>query len=259
MADPARGPLTHLRVLDLAGEAGVFVGRQLAELGADVIRIEPPGGDDVRRPGPFFDGKEELERSLYHFHFNLNKRRITLNITRPEGAAVLRRPARIVDVLIETRAPGEMDRLGVGYEALRSVNPGLIYTTITPFGQHGPMSGYHANDLIGGAMSGLMYLNGYEEDPPNLPGAEHAYHMASLVAVSATLIALAGRERDPLRAGHRVDISMQEVRRWPRCRPPTRTSTRGTATSPSVPASRGSGAVHSTSVATACGSASRCR
>lgn len=209
--DAAAGPLTDLRVLDLAGEAGVFTGRQLAEMGAEVIRIEPPGGDGVRRRSPFLDGEAGVEHSLYHQHFNVNKRGVTLDFRRSEGAALLRRLAAVADVLIETCAPGEMDRLGVGYEALRELNAGLIYVTITPFGQQGPMRDYRANDLVSVAMSGLMYLNGYPEDPPNMPGAEQAYHMGAVAATTGTLIALAGRDRDQQGRGRRVDVSLQEA------------------------------------------------
>lgn len=213
MTEPnaAGGPLTDLRVIDLAGESGVFAGRQLAEMGAEVIRIEPPDGDGVRRRSPFVDGEGGTERSLYHQHFNVNKRAVTLDIRRPEGAALLRRLAAVADVLIETCAPGEMDRLGVGYEALRELNAGLIYVTITPFGQQGPMRDYRANDLVSVAMSGLMYLNGDPEDPPNMPGAEQAYHMGAIVATTGTLMALAGRDRDPQGRGRRVDVSLQEA------------------------------------------------
>ena len=208
---PHGGPLAGIRVLDLAGESGVFTGRQLAELGADVIRVEPPGGDDVRRRGPLIDGEEGPERSLYHQHFNAGKRAITLDIEHSEGAAMLRRLADRVDLLIETRAPGEMDALGIGFEALRNTNPALIYVAITPFGQQGPMRHYRANDLVSVASSGLMYLNGFPEQPPDGPGAEQAYHMGSVAATAAAMVALVGRDRDPAGRGCRVDISLQEA------------------------------------------------
>src|SRR5262245_26286061 len=87
------GPLADVRILDLAGEAGVFAGRQLADLGADVIRVEPPGGDAVRRRQPFLEDNRGAERSLYHLHFNANKRGVTLDLRRPEGVEVLKRLA----------------------------------------------------------------------------------------------------------------------------------------------------------------------
>ena len=211
MAATESGPLADIRVLDLAGEAGVFAGRQLGELGADVVRVEPPGGDATRRRRPFLDGEEGVERSLYHLHFNVNKRGVILDLEQPRGVDALRRLAAAADVLIETRAPGEMDALGAGYDDLRALNPALIYTTVTPFGQQGPARHYRGNDLIGAATSGLMYLNGMPDDPPNQPGSEQAYHMASLVAASGTLMAIVARERDGERRGRRVDVSIQEA------------------------------------------------
>ena len=205
------GPLADIRVLDLAGEAGLYAGRQLAELGADVIRVEPPGGDRSRQRSPFLGDTAGPERSLYHLHFNAGKRGVVLDLETPEGIEQLQDLASTADVLIETAAPGAMDAKGIGYAALGERNPALIYTTITPFGQDGPFRDYRGNDLIGAATSGLLYLNGFAEDPPNLPGAEQAYHMASLVAVSGTLLALTGCDRDPQRRGRRIDVSIQEA------------------------------------------------
>ena len=211
MAPNSEGPLSGIQVIDLAGEIGLFAGRQLGELGAEVIRIEPPEGDSARLRQPFLDGEPGIERSLYHLHFNANKRSVILDLNSPENREQLRRLAVSSDVLIETASPGEMDAMGLGYDDLRILNPGLLYVAITPFGQNGPLRHYRGNDLIGAATSGLMYLNGFPEDPPNQPGAEQAYHMASLVAVSATTMALVARERDPDSLGRRIDVSMQEA------------------------------------------------
>jgi crotonobetainyl-CoA:carnitine CoA-transferase CaiB-like acyl-CoA transferase len=203
--------LNGIFVLDLAGEAGVLAGRILADLGADVLRLEPPEPDGVRRRSPRLGHGPEPERSLYHQHYNRNKRSATLDLSQPEGRQTLARLAAEADALIETAAPGAMDALGVGYEALSKANPGLVYTTVTPFGQLGPFRSYRGADIVGAAASGLLYLNGYPEDPPYQPGGEQAYKMASLVAAAATLIALAGRDADPLRRGRRVDVSVQEA------------------------------------------------
>jgi crotonobetainyl-CoA:carnitine CoA-transferase CaiB-like acyl-CoA transferase len=207
----APGPLSDVRVIDLAGESAVFAGRLLGELGADVVRVEPPGGDSVRRRPPFLDDEPGPERSLYHLHFNASKRSVALDIRRPEGAELLRRLARASDVVLETGRPGEMDALGVGYEALRPVNPVLIYATVTPFGQEGPMRDYRGNDLTAVASSGLMWLNGFPEDPPNQPGAEQAYHMASLALTASIATAIVARGRSADGAGHRIDVSLQEA------------------------------------------------
>ena len=208
------GSLSDVRVIDLAGEPGLFAGRMLAQLGADVIRVEPPEGSGVRRRRPFLNEIEGVERSLYHLHFNVGKRGVTLDLGTDRGRELLRRLAAESDVLIETAAPGEMDALGLGYEALCAANPGLLYGTITPFGQDGPMAAYRANDIVASAMSGLMFLNGDPEDPPNQPGAEQAYHMSSLALGSAILIVLVGRDlhsHEGDARGQRIDVSMQEA------------------------------------------------
>jgi crotonobetainyl-CoA:carnitine CoA-transferase CaiB-like acyl-CoA transferase len=206
----ARPPLDGVRVIEVAGRASGFAGRQLAELGAEVILVEPPGGARSRRRAPFLEGGPGVERSLHHLHFDAGKRSVVLDLGSAEGTAELRRLAARADAVIESAEVGAMDALGVGYEALRAANPRLLYVTITPFGQEGPLAKYRGDDLIGAASSGLMYLNGYAEDPPNVPGAEQADHMASLAAVSTLLVELVGRERgDP--GGHRIDVSMQEA------------------------------------------------
>ncbi len=204
------GPLEGLRVIDLAGESGVFAGRMLAELGADVIRVEPPGGDGIPRRPPFLDDPDHPE-SLHHLHFNAGKRGITLNAHTPRGVEVLRRLAVIADIWLETEAPGVMDALGLSPVALAELNPGLVYASLTPFGGEGPMAQYRADDLVSVAMSGLMYLNGFPEDPPIAPGAEQAYHIASAALVATTLIALAGRARDSERRGRHIEVSVQDA------------------------------------------------
>jgi crotonobetainyl-CoA:carnitine CoA-transferase CaiB-like acyl-CoA transferase len=204
------GPLAGLRVLDLAGESGLFCGRMLGELGAEVIKIEPPGGDSFRARGPWLAGEENNpEASLYHLHYNVNKKSVTVNLLESEGQILFRQMATSADVVLETMAPGEMNALGIGFESLREVNPRLIYTTITPFGQNGPLSEWSGNALTGAAMSGLLYLNGDPSEAPNQPAAEQAYHMASLVATWSTLIAI--RTRSTKDTGSRVDISVQEA------------------------------------------------
>lgn len=208
------GLLDDIRVIDLAGESGLFAGRLLASLGADVVHVEPLRGAPERWRRPFLDDTEGVERSLYHLHFNAGKRGITLDLESDRGRDVLCRLAACSDVLIETAAPGEMDSIGIGYEQLREGNPGLLYGTITPFGQEGPMARYRANDLVASAMSGLMFLNGLPEDPPNQPTAEQAYHMSSLALASGILIGLVGRDLRSDAAGSRgvrIDVSMQEA------------------------------------------------
>ena len=149
-------PLTGIRILDLSGDLGVYCGKLLADAGADVIKIEAPGGDPMRRTGPFIDGAQPPENSLYWRHFNTNKRSITLDITSDTGGALLRQLTGTADVLMESFQPGYLDSLGLGYGHLGDGNPGLIYASFTPFGQTGPYKDYSGSDLVGFAMGGYM-------------------------------------------------------------------------------------------------------
>ena len=202
------GLLSDVRVLDLAGESAVLTARLLADLGADVIRIEPPSGDPVRRRPPFLDSDRGPDASLHHLHYNRNKRSVVLDLESQHGRAALLGLVAGAGAVIETAAPGAMDALGIGYEAMSAVNPGLIYTTVTPFGQIGPFRHYTGNDLTGAASAGLLYLNGFADSPPDVPGGEQAYKMASLVAAASTLMVLAGRRGE---GGARIDVSIQEA------------------------------------------------
>ena len=138
----ARQPLTGYRVLDLSGPMGVYCGKLLADMGADVVKVEPPGGDPMRRTGPFLNEQPDNEppsgHSLHWLHFNTNKRGVTLDIATLAGAALLRRMAAGADVLLETFSPRYLESLdrghgGLGYDQLAQENPGLIYASITPF------------------------------------------------------------------------------------------------------------------------------
>jgi crotonobetainyl-CoA:carnitine CoA-transferase CaiB-like acyl-CoA transferase len=205
---PASGPLSGVRVLDLAGEAGVFVGRALAELGADVIRVEA-GLDRVRRRAPFLDGIAGPERSLYHLHFNAGKRSVQLDLQAAGGRSQLRLLAQAADIVVVTPAPGEPDVVDI--EEARAVNPALISLVLTPCAPDSPDAGTAGSDLTAVAGGGLMYLNGFPDGPPLRPGAEQGYHMGALVGLATALTALAARERDPQHRGHAVEVSLQEA------------------------------------------------
>lgn len=200
--------LGDIRVLDLAGPIGLYCTKLLADLGADVIKIEKPGGDPTRFIGPFFHDDPHPERSLYWFNLNTNKRSITLNLETVDGRNIFRKLVKTADIMVETFPPGYLEQLGLGYPALREVNPALILTSITPFGLSGPYKDYKACDIVGVAMGGLMFFGGHPEDPPNRPGASQGYHAAALSAAAATLIAL--YHRDMTGEGQHIDVSMQE-------------------------------------------------
>lgn len=196
------------RVLDLTNETGFFCGKVLAEFGADVIKIEPPGGDFARRIGPFYHDIPHPEKSLYWFVYNANKRGITLNIETPDGKDIFKRLAQTVDFVIETFPPGHIEYLGLGYSVLSQLNPGLIMTSITPFGQSGPYKDYKSSDLIAWATGGLLYICGDPDMPPVRCSADVAYCEAGVQSAVATIIA--HNYRQLTGEGQHIDVSLQE-------------------------------------------------
>jgi benzylsuccinate CoA-transferase BbsE subunit len=204
-----RGALAGLRVLDLTDLKGHLCARLLADMGADVIKIEPPGGDSARRIGPFVDDHPHRDRSLFFWFYNLNKRSLTLDLSHPEGATILRRLAESADVVIESFKPGEMARRGLGWDVLHALNPALVLCSIAPFGQTGPYSGYEADDSVLTALSGMLYVNGFPEGAPVRPLGLQAYHSASYYGAIATMCALLAR--DSTGEGQWIDLSMQEA------------------------------------------------
>ncbi len=173
-----KGALSGLKVLDLAGPIGVYCTKLLADLGADVIRVEPPRGDAMRELGPFYGDSPDPEKSLYWWHYNTSKRSVTLDIEKPEGRQVFKRLVGWADVVVETFEPGYLDRLGLGYEALRAINPRVVVTSITPFGQTGPYAHFKGPDIVGQAMSGLMSTVGAPDRPPYPVASENGYWAA---------------------------------------------------------------------------------
>jgi crotonobetainyl-CoA:carnitine CoA-transferase CaiB-like acyl-CoA transferase len=200
--------LTPYRVLDLTDEKGFLCGKILADLGADVIKIEPPGGDPARNQGPYYHNTPVPEKSLFWFSYNVGKRGITLNLKTNEGANLLKRLAKTADFIIESFPPGHMESLGLGYPVLQEINPGLVFTSISSFGQTGPYKDYKAPDIVGMAMGGFIYHTGDMDRPPLRISFPQAYLMASVRGAEASLIALWHRQRSG--NGQWVDVSMQE-------------------------------------------------
>jgi benzylsuccinate CoA-transferase BbsE subunit len=203
------GALNGLRVLDLSGYHAHLCGRLLADMGAGVIKIEPPGGDSGRRIGPFLDDTPHPERSLFFWFHNLNKRSITLDVSCAAGAEILLMLAKSADVVIESFKPGRMREMGLGWETLRQANPGLILLSIAPFGQSGPLRDFEADDTVLAAMGGMLYVNGFPGARPVRPLGLQAYHSSAYYAAIATMCALFARDRDG--AGQWIDLSMQEA------------------------------------------------
>lgn len=199
--------LSPYRVLDLTNELGFLCGKILGDLGADVIKIEPPGGDPARNVGPFYRDIHDPEKSLYWFAYNNNKRGITLNIETARGRDLFRELAKTADVVVESFRPGYLDGLETGYEALSALNPRLIVTSITPFGQTGPYSRWAASDLEIMAASGSMSLAGEPDREPLRVSIPQSYMWAGMHGAAGSLIAL--YHRNVTGEGQHVDVSAQ--------------------------------------------------
>jgi crotonobetainyl-CoA:carnitine CoA-transferase CaiB-like acyl-CoA transferase len=193
------GPLSHIRVLDLSRVlAGPWAGQNLADLGAEVIKVERPGpGDDSRAFGPPWvkdrDGRDTKD-SAYFTSANRGKKSITLNISAPEGQAIVRELAQKSDVLIENYKFGDLARYGLGYEDLRKINPRLIYCSVTGFGQTGPYREHPGYDFMIQGMGGMMSVTGEPDDAPGggpqragVPVADIITGMYASIAVCAAL------------------------------------------------------------------------
>jgi crotonobetainyl-CoA:carnitine CoA-transferase CaiB-like acyl-CoA transferase len=210
--DRNQGLLAPYRVLDLTDELGFLCGKILGDLGADVIKIERPGGDPARRLGPFFKDKPDPEKSLYWFGFNNNKRGITLDLKSAKGRKLFSRLAAKADFVIETFTPGYLDKLKIGYSALRKNNPRLVLTSITPFGQKGPYSKFHASDIEIMALSGCMSLAGDPDRPPLRVTFPQSYSWTGSYAALGALTAHYYRQQTG--RGQRVDVSAQATMLW---------------------------------------------
>src|SRR5512145_576765 len=203
-----RGPLSDYRVLDVAAPLGLHCTKLLADMGADVIKVEPPSGDESRRIPPFKDDIPHPEKSLYFLHFNTNKRGVTLDIEKPDGRAILLELARKADVVIETNRPARCAELGLTHRELSAGNPGLVVASLTPFGQTGPWRDYKATDIAGLALGNLLYLAGEPGEPPLQPPGEIAYGMASTYGAFGIAVALYHRLESG--KGQHIDVSMHE-------------------------------------------------
>jgi crotonobetainyl-CoA:carnitine CoA-transferase CaiB-like acyl-CoA transferase len=201
--------LDHIRVLDLTDGGALLCGRILADLGADVIQVEPPGGAAARRLGPFAKGVASPEASLFWWAHARGKRGTVLDLEQAAGREALLALARGADVLIESGAPGALAARGLGPADLEAANPALVVVSITPFGQDGPRAHDAATDLTVLAAAGPLALTGDDDRAPVRVAAPQAFLHAAAEAAVGTLVAL--RERSRSGRGQHVDVSAQQA------------------------------------------------
>lgn len=195
--------LEGVKVLDLSRVlAGPYCAMMLADMGADVIKVEMPGrGDDSRKNPPIVNGY-----SAYYMNLNRNKRGITLNLKSEKGKEIFRELIKDTDILVENYRPGVMDKLGLGYEELRKINPRLVYGAVSGFGQYGPYSKRPGYDIIGQAMSGLMSTTGWPDSPPTRCGTAISDVMGGISCCVGILAAYCNRLKTGV--GEMVDVSL---------------------------------------------------
>mgnify|MGYP000229019190 FL=1 len=202
--------LEGVRVLDLTHHvAGPQCTKLLADYGADVIKVERPSGDPARSIGPFQNDQPHPEKSGLFLHLNINKRSITINLKHPNGVGVVKELVRESDIVIENFRPGMMDSLGLGYDVLEKINPAIVLTSISNFGQTGPYREMKSSDIVAYAMGGPMNITGHADyEPLKLAGNIVAMHAGS-VGAYATMVAL--WDAEDTGEGQNVDISIYET------------------------------------------------
>lgn len=212
--DPAGAPLPYegLKVIEVTTDpAGEMTGLQLVHFGADVLKIEPPGGAPSRHAGPFVGDVANVEQSVSHWYYNGGKRSAVIDLDTDAGRAAFDTLVAGADVLVTTLHPRELRRLDLDLAAVSAACPSLIVVSITPYGLTGPWADHQSSDLIALATSGLLITSGYDDHsiPPIRPGGDQAFHTAASFAQIA--LALALLERDLSGRGGVVDVSVQEA------------------------------------------------
>ena len=205
--------LKNYRMIDLSDQKGYLCGKIFADLGAKVIKIEPPGGDPGRKIAPFYKDSTDPNKSLFWFAFNTGKKSVTLNIENAEGKKILKSLVETADFLVESFEPGYLDKLGIGYADLSQVNQRLIMGSISPFGQDGPHASWKGPDIVPWAMSCYMWLTGEPGRAPlRISQSPQAYLHASAITAAGLLLAL--RYRETTGEGQHVDTAAQQCPIW---------------------------------------------
>ncbi len=204
-------PLEGLRVIDLSGLPGAYGTRIMAALGADVIKVERPEGNVMRRLAPFTDGAPEGEGSLWWAYLAMGTRSVVIDVDTDAGRRDLERLLRQADIVVDDHGPDVLNDAGLGYDTIAADNPGVIWVAVTPFGLTGPKRDWETSNLIAWAASGALYTVGFEDQPPVTPGGpvQLALHSAALHAAIGALLGL--RARRSTGRGQLIDLSIQET------------------------------------------------
>jgi crotonobetainyl-CoA:carnitine CoA-transferase CaiB-like acyl-CoA transferase len=200
--------LDDVRVLEVGSEPGAWCGKLLADMGATVIKVEPPEGDPTRNYEPFYEDQPGIDRSLYFWNYNTSKSSVTLDITTDAGRSVFQRLAAGANVIIDSMPPGYLGNLGLGYEEIKSLAPQIVMASITPFGQEGAYADYASTDLTALAFGGPVWSCGYDDHtvPPVRGEGNQGYHTVCHYAVNAIMIALIHRQFTGV--GQYIDVNM---------------------------------------------------
>lgn len=204
-------PLTGVKVVDLSGLAGAYATRMMAALGAEVVKVEPPHGNPLRRMAPFIDGAAEPENSLWWAYLAMGARSVVLDVHDDADRTELSRLLADADVVVDDHGPDVLDDLGVGYETTKQSNPGVVWISITAFGLTGPKRSWKSSNLVAWAASGVLYTTGFEDQPPVVPAgpAQMGMHATSLNAAIGAVMGLRGRRL--MGKGQLVDLSLAEA------------------------------------------------
>lgn len=203
------GALDGLRILDLTSGSFGYAGRLLAGFGAAVIKIEPPEGDPVRRSPPFPDDTPDIERSGRHLHLNAGKRSVVLDLESEAGREQFRALVRTADAVVESLGAGEMARHGLGYDDLAGIQPDLVMTSISYFGQDGPYVDWHGSEIVAMALGGYLFITGEPDRPPVKSYDNLVEQQTAVQAAVATMVGLT--QRDLHGGGDYFDVSAQDA------------------------------------------------
>jgi benzylsuccinate CoA-transferase BbsE subunit len=207
-SDPRPAALAHLRVVDLTQHYG-YASKMFAQMGSDVMLVEPPEGIVARRRGPFLDGGEPGQSSLHFHYLSAGKRSIVIDLTHGPDRAVFAELIATADIVLDDHLQGYWRNMGLGYEVLARRHPNLVWCAITPFGQTGPWCKLSADDFICMAAGGMAWLTGYEDTGPLVADGELSIYSAAQYAAVISLLAAFGRAR--VGCGQFIDVSVQEV------------------------------------------------